>query len=175
MRETPVLRVARAPGREPWRGILSAGGRSWPCAIGRSGLKVLKREGDGGTPVGRWTLQAFYFRADHGPRPATLLPGRATRRNDGWCDDPAHPLYNRPVRLPFGRNREGLWRGDRLYDVVVVLSHNTRPRVRGLGSAIFMHLARPGYTATEGCVATDIGTLRFLLAHARRGTPIVIG
>lgn len=174
-RETMALRVFRAPGRLPWRGVLSAGGRNWPCATGRAGIRALKREGDGATPLGRWKLQAFYFRPDHGPRPVTLLPGRATRRDDGWCDDPGHPLYNRAVRLPFGGNREGLWRSDRLYDIVVVLSHNTRPRVRGLGSAIFMHLARPGFTATEGCVALDIRALRLLLAHARKGTPIVIG
>ena len=40
-----------------------------------------------------------------------------------------------------------------LYDLVVVLAYNERPRVRGRGSAIFMHVARAGYAPTEGCIA----------------------
>jgi L,D-peptidoglycan transpeptidase YkuD (ErfK/YbiS/YcfS/YnhG family) len=91
------------------------------------------------------------------------LPVRAIRRHDGWCDASADRNYNRPVRLPYAASAERLWREDALYDVVVVLDYNKRPRVRGRGSAIFMHVARPGYAPTEGCIALARGHLLRLL------------
>ena len=38
------------------RGTLLWAGRSYPCALGRSGVTVDKREGDGATPVGIFPL-----------------------------------------------------------------------------------------------------------------------
>jgi L,D-peptidoglycan transpeptidase YkuD (ErfK/YbiS/YcfS/YnhG family) len=94
---------------------------------------------------------------------------RAIRRDDGWCDASADRNYNRPVRLPYPASAERLWREDGLYDLVVVLDYNDRPRSRGRGSAIFMHVARPGYAPTEGCIALARGHLLRLLErlHAR--------
>ena len=60
-----------------------------------------------------------------------------------------------------------MWRDDDLYDIVVVLGHNDDPPVPGSGSAIFMHVARPGFAPTEGCVALALPDLvSFLTAHA---------
>ncbi len=84
---------------------------------------------------------------------------------DGWCDDPRDRNYNRYVRHPYPASAERMWREDNLYDVVVVLSHNDRPRVRGRGSAVFMHVARTGMTPTEGCVALRLPHLLRLLEH----------
>jgi L,D-peptidoglycan transpeptidase YkuD (ErfK/YbiS/YcfS/YnhG family) len=136
-----------------------------PCALGRSGRRALKREGDGATPVGRWRLLHVLYRADRIRRPSTRLAVTAISRNDGWCDAPADRNYNRFVRHPYPASAESLWRSDRLYDVVVVLSHNTKPRKRGGGSAIFMHLARPDFAPTEGCIALKRGHLLQLLLH----------
>ena len=72
------------------------------------------------------------------------------------------------------RSSETLWREDRLYDLIVVLDHNERPRILGGGSAIFMHVARPGYTPTEGCVALRIDHLRRVLAALRPTTRLRI-
>jgi L,D-peptidoglycan transpeptidase YkuD (ErfK/YbiS/YcfS/YnhG family) len=83
---------------------------------------------------------------------------------DGWCDDPADPAYNRPVRLPYAGRHEELWRADHIYDIIGVLGWNDDPVVRGRGSAIFLHLARPGYPPTDGCVALDLPELLALLA-----------
>jgi len=98
-------------------------------------------------------MRAVLYRPDHVRRPRTALPVRAIRPRDGWCDAPADRNYNRPVSLPYPASAERLWRADALYDVVVVLDCNDRPRVRGRGSAIFMHVAKPGYAPTEGCIA----------------------
>lgn len=145
-------------------GHVSIGAQHFPCAIGRSGRRAVKCEGDGATPLGPLALHRVLYRSDKGPRPRTGLPIGRIRPGDGWCDAPADPNYNRPVRHPYPASAEHMWRADALYDVVVVLGHNVRPRARNRGSAIFMHLARPGYTPTEGCIALRGDHLRRLLA-----------
>ena len=57
-----------------------------------------------------------------------------------------------------------MWREDSLYDIVGVLGWNDAPVERGRGSAIFLHLARPDYAPTEGCVALAEPDLRAVLA-----------
>ena len=61
-----------------------------------------------------------------------------------------------------------MWRDDHLYDIVGVLDWNISPRVRGRGSAIFLHLARPGYRPTAGCIALSRRDLGLLLGAAGR-------
>jgi L,D-peptidoglycan transpeptidase YkuD (ErfK/YbiS/YcfS/YnhG family) len=134
---------------------------------------VRKREGDGATPIGQWRVREVLYRPDRVRRPATSLPVRAMRRHDGWCDAAADRNYNRLVRLPYPASAEPLWRQDALYDVVVVLGCNDHPRVRGRGSAIFLHVARPGYAPTEGCIALARGHVLRLLE--RLGARAAIG
>ena len=135
------------------RGVVRLGVMNFACALGLGGRRARKREGDGATPVGSWRMLRVLYRADRIRRPQTGLPVRAIRPDDGWCDEPVDRNYNRPVRHPYPASAERLWREDNLYDIVVVLDHNQVPRVRGGGSAIFMHVARPGYEPTEGCIA----------------------
>ena len=144
------------------------------AALGRKGIAATRHEGDGSTPFGRLPLREVLYRADRGKRPRTQLPVRAIRDRDGWCDDPVDANYNRLVNLPTARRAEGLWRADHLYDVVIVLGYNDRPRVRGRGSAIFVHLARPGYAPTEGCIALTRRDIVRLLERARRGSEILV-
>ncbi len=130
------------------------GGRTYRCALGRGGIRSDKREGDGATPVGRFRLIRIRVRPDRVEPFETALPVSPIGEDDGWCDDPAHPDYNRPVTLPHAAGHERLWRDDGLYDVVVVTDHNSAPVVPGAGSAIFVHVAGgPDYPPTEGCVA----------------------
>jgi L,D-peptidoglycan transpeptidase YkuD (ErfK/YbiS/YcfS/YnhG family) len=173
MRRTARLRV-KGLSRRRTTATLSAGPLRLACAIGRSGCRVLKREGDGATPLGCFQLSCVLYRPDRRPRPVTGLPVRAIRPGDGWCDAPADRNYNRPVRLPYPASTERMWRDDPLYDLVVVLDHNARPRMRGAGSAIFMHVARPGLLSTEGCVALPAAHLARILARLRPGTAIHI-
>jgi L,D-peptidoglycan transpeptidase YkuD (ErfK/YbiS/YcfS/YnhG family) len=154
------------------RGVVKLGGLALPCALGRAGRRPLKREGDGATPIGRWRMLQVLYRPDRERRPVTGLAVRQIRRNDGWCDAPDDRNYNRQVCHPYPASAEQLWRTDGLYDIVVVLSHNIRPRLRGGGSAIFMHVASPGYTPTAGCIALKREHLRRLLAPLRAGAAI---
>jgi L,D-peptidoglycan transpeptidase YkuD (ErfK/YbiS/YcfS/YnhG family) len=139
-------------------------GSTWRCCIGRGGLRAHKQEGDGGTPLGLLPLRRVLFRADRGPIPQTVVPIEPIAPGDGWCDDPGDRRYNLPVRLPYPARHEALWRQDGLYDLVGVLGWNDDPVRRGEGSAIFLHVARPDYAPTEGCIAMAAADLRALLA-----------
>lgn len=128
-------------------------GRRLACAIGRSGVRADKVEGDGATPAGCFALRRVLYRPDRLAPPRTALPVAALNPHDGWCDDPADPLYNQQVRQPYAASFEMLWRTDEVYDVIVVLGHNDSPAIPGKGSAIFMHVATRDYSATAGCIA----------------------
>jgi L,D-peptidoglycan transpeptidase YkuD (ErfK/YbiS/YcfS/YnhG family) len=154
------------------RGVVKLEGLAFACALGRSGRRAVKREGDGATPIGRWRLLQVLYRPDRVRRPATGLAARPIKPGDGWCDAPGDRNYNRPVRHPYAASAERLWRTDGLYDIIVVLSHNVRPRVRGAGSAVFMHVAQPGYAATAGCIALKREHLLRLLGRLRPGAEV---
>ena len=135
-----------------------------------------KREGDGATPVGVWRMREVLYRPDRVQRPRTQLPVKAIRPRDGWCDASTDRNYNRPVSHPYPASAERLWREDGLYDVVVVLDYNDCPRVRGHGSAIFLHVAKPGFAPTEGCIAfTRPHLLRLLARLGLRSAVAVAG
>lgn len=151
-------------------GKLQFGDHHFRCALGRGGIISDKREGDGGTPVGRFALRQVFYRADRTDPPQTCLPLSAIGPQDGWCDDPDHGDYNRPVRLPHPARCERMWREDGLYDLLVVLGYNDDPPVAGLGSAIFLHVAKPDWQPTEGCVALNLDDLRRLLAEVTLGS-----
>lgn len=173
MRRSRTIVVNRAPGqRSEARVLLAHGARR--AALGRSGINALKREGDGATPLGRFAIRQVLYRADRVARPRTRLPVRAIRDGDGWCEEPGDRNYNRLVKLAPGSNADRLKRMDRLYDLILVLGHNDRPRVRERGSAIFMHLPRGDYAPTAGCIALSYRDLLALLAQARRGMMVVV-
>ena len=157
--------VRPAPNGPVHQGLLSFGGRTIRCAIGRSGITSKKREGDGATPRGQFRVLYGLFRRDRVPRKASGLAISAISPFHGWCDEPSSPNYNQPIKLPFDGSHEKLLREDHLYDVCIVLDYNLHPRCRNLGSAIFFHLAKPGFLPTEGCVAIKRNDMLSLLPH----------
>lgn len=159
----------RACPSDPRRGVISIGTLRIPCALGRSGVKTRKREGDGATPRACLQPVCLYYRFDQPLRPpSTRLPARIIRPDDGWCDDPASMAYNRRVRRPWRESHEDLWRDDHLYDLVIETDWNRRPRRPFFGSAIFIHLARERYKPTEGCLAVSRKDMRLLLSRLDR-------
>ncbi len=148
-------------------------GRVYRCALGRGGVRTDKEEGDGATPLATLPLRRVYFRADRVKIPACAVPREAMAPEDGWCDDPTHRNYNQLVRLPFSASHEEMWRRDALYDIVAVLGWNDAPVERRRGSAIFLHVARPDYGPTEGCVALALPDLQAVLAAGVRSLRIV--
>lgn len=161
-------------------------GGSFRCSLGRGGIRMDKREGDGATPVGSFPLRRVLWRPDRLERPDTGLPVQPIAPDDGWCDDPADPAYNRPVKRPHAASHEELWREDGVYDVIVVMGHNDEPVVPGLGSAVFLHVTRPAaapaaadadapaWEPTAGCVALPLPDLLRLLKDCGPGTVLTV-
>jgi L,D-peptidoglycan transpeptidase YkuD (ErfK/YbiS/YcfS/YnhG family) len=168
-----AIHVGTRPGRH-WQGVLRAGPLRLPVALGRGGIRADKREGDGSTPRGRFRPIRLWWRADRLVRPRTLLPVRHIGRNQAWCEDPADPRYNRPFTRSANEPGDRLWREDGLYDLIIEIDHNARPRVAGRGSAVFIHIARAGFAPTAGCVALRRHDLVLLLRRITTKTRIVI-
>jgi L,D-peptidoglycan transpeptidase YkuD (ErfK/YbiS/YcfS/YnhG family) len=148
--------------------------RRFRCALGRGGIQRDKREGDGATPVGAWAMRRLLYRSDRVALPATALAAQVIGRDDGWCDAPGDPNYNLPVTLPYPASAETLWREDGVYDLIVPLGYNDAPIVPGAGSAIFLHLARPDFSPTEGCVALALPDLMTVLREADPGSRVIV-
>lgn len=175
-RPGPARRVLVRPAAgNPRRGWLSFEGRTVPVALGRGGIRANKREGDGGTPRGTFHPVRLWWRADRAPRPATRLPARPITATDAWCEDPTDRHYNQPIRLRPGAAGDRLRRDDHLYDYIIEIDHNARPRVSGRGSAVFLHLARDTFGPTAGCVGLRKRAMLSLLAQIGPRTAIVIG
>lgn len=166
-----IITVRARPGW-PAQGLLRFGAVTIPCALGRSGITARKREGDGATPLAAMRLCSAVVKSRLGTPVRTRLPLRAVRATDGWCDAVFDRNYNRPVRLPYAAGAERMLRPDRLYDVCIVLDWNVSRRVQGRGSAIFLHVAKPGHAPTEGCVALAPRDMARLLPHLTARTVI---
>lgn len=144
------------------------------CALGAAGIRAVKQEGDHATPAGTLPIRRLLYRADRIAPPEGALPRAPLAPIDGWCDDPLHADYNRPVTLPHSARHEHLWREDALYDLIGVLGWNDAPVVRDRGSAIFLHIARPNFAPTEGCVAMALPDVRRLLAMGASSLEIIL-
>jgi len=151
------------------KALIKFGPVTFQAALGRGGVTAFKREGDGGTPRAAMAVLSGFRRG------GMLTPDRAglslqrVGRKDGWCDAPGHAAYNRHVQLPFAASHETLIRNDVLYDFGFVLDWNIRSRRRGAGSAIFLHVAKPGFPPTQGCIALQRRDMLRLMPFLRRG------
>ena len=154
--------------------ILKFDGKYYRSSIGENSVSSTKQEGDKTTPIGSFLLRTCWYRADRMEKPVTGLPLRIIQPQDGWCDDPDSPGYNRPVTLPFAASREQLWREDSIYDIIVPMGYNDEGIAAGKGSAIFFHLATPDYTPTLGCVAVAREDMLEILRHLDSESRIII-
>ena len=144
------------------------------AAIGPAGIAIKGGEGDGITPRGSFAVREIFYRADRNAAPRTSLPLRKIAMDDGWCDAPDDPNYNRLVKLPYPASAETMWREDHLYDLLAVLGYNDDPVVPGKGSAIFLHLAKPDYSPTHGCVALAYEDVLAAIEQLQPGDQVVI-
>jgi len=170
-----VIEVRARPGET--QGTFWFAGRGYFCALGRAGVVADKREGDGGTPQGRFFLRELRYRADRIAAPATSLAAYPIDAADGWSDDPLDSAYNRLVRLPHAARAEALMREDHLYDALVVIGYNDDPVSPGAGSAIFLHVAKGqsgAFEPTAGCVALPLEDLQRVLTRCGPNTQIDI-
>ncbi len=169
MNKTACVRGLSSRQTRAW---LWLGHRRWPIMLGAAGISHFPREGDMATPAAILRPLCVFYRTERVRRPTTMLPLRAIRPDDGWCDAPGHALYNRYIRQPFPASAEHLWRDDRAYDLLAVLDFNIHPRCQGRSSAIFLHLMHDDARPTAGCIAMHEQHLRALLHDLRPGIGI---
>lgn len=165
--------VRKRPGHVS-QGLLSVAGRTYICALGRGGISSNKREGDGATPLAAMRLVNAYYRPDRISKRSARLAMTQLNAQSGWCDAPNDRNYNCPVKLPYLASHEAMQRKDDLYNVVIVMDYNLKPRLKGRGSAIFFHMARPGFTPTEGCVALAPDVMLRLLPYLSPRTVLTV-
>jgi L,D-peptidoglycan transpeptidase YkuD (ErfK/YbiS/YcfS/YnhG family) len=172
-RHLSVVQIRAAAGKRT-RGWMMIDGFIIPVALGRGGILANKREGDGGTPRGTFRPLRLWWRSDRHTRPRSVLPLRRIGPKDAWCEDPTDRHYNQPVRLVHDQAGDRLSRADHLYDFIIEIDHNTRPRIAGRGSAVFLHLARANFAPTAGCIGMTKAAMLRLLSRIGPNTRIKI-
>ena len=144
------------------------------CAIGKKGLAMDKREGDLKTPVGLFSLGNLFYRKDRVKKPNTKLYCKKINSTMGWCNDVHNKKnYNKLINLKKKIKYEKLYRKDYKYNYILTISYNTKPRILGKGSAIFIHLTK-NYKKTAGCIALKEKDLLILLRVINKKTKILI-
>ncbi|MDP2946034.1 MAG: L,D-transpeptidase family protein [bacterium] len=157
------------------KGALFFDGKEYKCVIGKNGVSVDKKEGDGATPIGCFPIRRVFYRADKVEKPVSPFETIVLTRDDGWCDGINDLKYNQLIKLPYPASHENLWREeDDLYDIIVDLGYNDNPPVPGKGSAIFMHIARPTFTPTAGCIALSLSDLMEVLKNCDLDTLVCV-
>ena len=123
------------------------------CCVGKNGFTKKKIEGDGKTPIGKFSLGDLYYRKDKKRKPNTKLKIIKIKKNMGWCDDiKSKKKYNKLINVSQKVRHEKLYRKDHKYDLMIVINYNNKKTKLGKGSAIFLHLTK-NYRPTAGCIA----------------------
>jgi L,D-peptidoglycan transpeptidase YkuD (ErfK/YbiS/YcfS/YnhG family) len=148
---------------EYYGGYLHWPGGETRAAVGAAGVSSTKKEGDKATPAGTFPLPFGMYRPDRIQLPDTSLPMTPLREAHAWVDDPNDQRYNQLIELPYPAHAEEMWRADGIYDLLVVVGYNINPTRPGAGSAIFLHIARPSFSSTEGCIAIERDALLNLI------------
>ena len=143
------------------------------CSIGKKGLKKIKIEGDGSTPVGLFSLGIVYYRPDRIDKPNTKLKIKKITKRMGWCNDANNKKYNKEILLSKKNKGEKLFRSDSIYDLILVINYNTKKTIKNKGSAIFIHLTK-NYKPTLGCIVIQKNDLLVLLKLITADTKIKI-
>ncbi len=92
----------------------------------------------------------------------------------GWCNDIKSKDYNKLISFPFRFRAERLYRKDNIYDLILVLNYNMNPIIKGKGSAIFIHIAKNNFGATEGCVALKKNNLKKIIKKLNKNIRVII-
>ncbi len=144
------------------------------CALGKSGIRKKRTEGDNITPKGTFKIIKIYYRKDKITKINSVFKLIEIKKNMGWCDDPESKKYNQLIKLPSKYRHEKLFRNDRIYDLIIVLNYNMSPVIKNKGSAIFIHIAKNNYNKTKGCIALKKKDLIEIVSKIKRNTKIII-
>lgn len=165
----------RSSPRDTWR----PAGPGIAVTLGRTGMVPgnglvswnsgqLKREGDGKTPVGIFSVDMVFGYATPDKAAFVKLPYLMVEARHFCVDDPESRHYNRIVDSNVVAEKdwisaEEMLRKDGLYLWGIVPGYNTRHVEPGGGSCIFLHLWRSPDSPTEGCTAMEQSDMESLL------------
>ena len=155
-------------------GYLKYNDIKFKCALGKSGIRKKRTEGDNITPKGNFKIIKIYYRKDRITKINSAFKLIEIKKNMGWCDDPKSKKYNQLIKLPSKYRHEKFYRNDHVYDLILVLNFNMKPIIKDKGSAIFIHLARKNYSSTKGCIALSKSNLLEILSKISKNTRIKI-
>ena len=144
------------------------------CALGKSGIRKKRTEGDNITPKGTFKIIKIYYRKDKITKINSAFKLIEIKKNMGWCDDPESKKYNQLINLPSKYRHEKLFRNDRIYDLILVLDYNMNPIIKNKGSAIFIHIEKNNYCKTKGCIALKREDLIEIISKIKRDTKVII-
>lgn len=174
LKTTPTQLVVHPSISNKSRAIVSYGPLRLQAAIGRNGRTGLKREDDGKTPIASMRLLYGFYKNRTLRSVKSGLALRRIRSDMLWCDAPENPNYNKLVRTPLKDSHEIMMRTDSLYNICIVLDWNITSRKKNCGSAIFLHLIKPGYQPTAGCVALHERDMKRLLPFLSTKTTLKV-
>ena len=144
------------------------------CALGKRGIGIKKKEGDLITPKGIYKIKGILYRQDKVKNLRTKIRKKEIDKKMGWCDDPNSKKYNQLIKLPTKFSYERLYRKDEIYDIIFILSFNTKPIKKNKGSAIFIHIAKRNYSPTKGCIAIKKNDIKKLAREINTKTLVKI-
>ncbi len=144
------------------------------CSIGKKGLSFNKTEGDYKTPKGIYALGNIYYRQDRVQKPETKILCKKIFPKMGWGNDIKNKKnYNKLINLKKNTKAEKLFRKDYKYNFILPILYNTKKRIIGKGSAIFIHLTK-NYEGTAGCIALKKKDFLILIKLINKKTKIKI-
>ena len=164
---TAVLRrYSRLASNKPWQAV----GEPVPVNVGRAGLGwgrglhgspplpgPTKREGDGRSPAGAFSLPLAFGYAPKAQAERVKLPYMQLTAEVVGVDDVKSRYYNQIVRTDRVAkdwdSAETMLRPDGLYEWGVFVNHNVSPTQPGAGSCIFLHIWRGPEKPTSGCTS----------------------
>ena len=155
-------------------GYLKYKNYKFKCALGKSGIGKKTKEGDNITPKGTFNVIKIYYRGDRIKELSSKFKLIKSTKKMGWCDDPKSKKYNQLIKLPTKYSYENLYRRDNIYDLILVLNYNMKPKIKNKGSAIFIHVAKKNYKKTAGCIAIRKFDLIRLIKEIKQNTRVII-
>ncbi len=159
----------------PWKLAHEA----FPVVVGRSGLawgiglhpfqnlSPLKREGDGKSPAGIFSIGTAFGFAPKSKMTHLQMDYLPLSPTIEAVDDPTSSYYNRITDthtiMPAWKSSEKM-ASVPLYNIGFLIHHNFPDPQPFAGSAIFFHLWRSFHSGTAGCTATSYDHLSTILA-----------
>lgn len=152
---------------------LGRNGMAWGRGLQETEPGPLKREGDGRTPAGVFSVGSLFGYAAKAPEKASpnfsyIHIGVGTR----CVEDSRSPLYNQVVDMG---SASPMLRADGVFRLGFVIEQNAPDTAPGAGSCVFFHVQRGPAQVTHGCTSTSLPELERIVAWLEpKDSPLIV-